>query len=158
MIYEVRKIEYKPKAGVSFYILLVLQVLTTVTLVLLAIFMGSALFTWIVAILAAFFTGIFFLYFFLALKDTRYIIADTYLFIKTGLYELELPFDRIVSISHGVRSMLMQPALSFTRVEIKYKTLQGMTDIVHISPVNEDEFIKLLESKVDSINSGANTD
>jgi len=76
------------------------------------------------------------------------VIADDNLAIITGRNEIIIPYDKIIGISHGVKSMLMQPALSFIRLEIKYITPQGNTDFVHISPVNESKFVNLLEDRI----------
>jgi len=125
---------FKTKIGITFYILLSLQIVMTVVLIIFVIFLGSVWSTWLFAILAVLFAGVFFLYFILAISDTLYSIADDHLFIKTGWYELEIPFNNIVEISNGL--------------EIKYKTPHGYVDSVRISPVNENEFIALLESKI----------
>ena len=142
---------FKTKIGVTFYILLFMQVIMTITLIFLALFLGPVWSTWLVAVIAFMSTGTFFLYFLFAIADTRYTIADEHLFIKTGWYELVIPYTDIIQISSGVKSMLMQPALSFTRLEIKYKTPNGMTDIVHISPIDENAFLIQLKNKVEEL-------
>jgi len=83
------------------------------------------------------------------IKNTFYRLDDDSLFINTGRLNVEIPYTNIISLTCGVKSMLMQPALAFNnRLEIKYKTTGGMTDIVHLSPVNEDEFLSLLKSRI----------
>jgi len=142
---------FKTKVGITFYALLILLVIMTTALILFVIFLGSVWFTWLVAVIAFMSTGTFFLYFLFAIADTRYTIADEHLFIKTGWYELVIQYTDIIQISSGVKSMLMQPALSFTRLEIKYKTPNGMTDIVHISPIDENAFLIQLKNKVEEL-------
>jgi len=81
--------------------------------------------------------------------NTFYKLDDECLFIKTGRIIIEIPYTSIVSLTCGVTSMIMEPALTFkNRIEIKYKTKGGITEIVHVSPLNEDEFIRILNSKI----------
>jgi len=139
---------FKSKVGVTFYIVLLLQVVMTVAFIVLAIVLGPVWTTWIFAIAAVFCAAVFFLFCIPAVKDTAYTITDDYLLVKTGWYELELPYTDIIEITPNITSIIMEPALSFKRVEIKYKTPRGMREIVHVSPVNEKEFVLLLESQV----------
>jgi len=139
---------FKTKIGITFYILLSLQIVMTIVLITFVIFLGSVWYTWLFAILAVIFAGVFFLYFIIAISDTLYSIADDHLFIKTGWYELEIPFNSIVEVSSGVKNKRMKPSLSFARLKIMYKTPHGYVESVRISPVNENEFIALLESKI----------
>jgi len=142
---------FKTRVGFTFYALLIFQIIMTIAFIILVIFMGSVSSTWIVAVITTLSAGVFFFYFLLAIADTRYTVADEHLIIKTGWYELIIPYADIINVSGGVRSILMQPALSFIRLEIKYKTPHGMTDIVHISPVDENEFLVQLKNKVEKL-------
>jgi len=139
---------FKTKIGITFYILLSLQIVMTIVLITFVIFFGSVWSTWLFAILAVVFAGVFFLYFILAISDTLYSIADDHLFIKTGWYELEIPFSSIVEVSSSVKSTQARSSSSFAKLEIKYKTPHGYMESVRISPINEKEFVTLLKSKV----------
>ena len=139
---------YKSKVGISFWVMFVVVVVMTLALIALAVYVDSVWATWLNAVIAAGMAASVFFFFALPIKNTYYAITEADLFIKTGRYELRIPFGSITDISNGVKSMYMQPALSFIRVEIKYTTPGGMKDFVHISPVNEKEFVALLKSRV----------
>ena len=138
----------KSKIGILYWITLIFASVITIALAILAIYLKPVWSSWLVALIAAGFAASTVFYLIPRLKDTVYEISEFDLLVKTGRNELRIPFNSIVEISLGVKSMHMQPALSFNRVEVKYKTLKGVTDIVHISPENESEFLGLLKSKV----------
>jgi len=138
----------KSKIGISYWITLTFVSVITIALAILAIYLESVWSSWLVALIAAGFAATAVFYLIPRLKDTVYEISESDLLVKTGRNDLRIPFSNIVEISLGVKSMYIQPALSFNRVEVKYKTLKGITDIVHISPENESEFISLLRSRV----------
>ena len=139
---------YKTRVGVSFWVMFAIVGVMTVGLIILAVYVEPAWSTWLVAVIAAGMAASLFFFFALPIKNTYYEITEVDLLIKTGRHELRIPYGSITDISSGVKSMYMQPTLSFVRVEIKYKTPRGMTDFVHISPVNEKEFVALLKSRV----------
>jgi len=136
--------KFKTKIGTVFGVTFILFCVMTISLVVFAFI----LFSWLLAVVALAFTLFIVLFFIPALRNTYYQVTDDNLAIITGRNEIIIPYDKIIGISCGVKSMLMQPALSFIRIEIKYKTPQGNTDFVHISPANESEFVNLLEGRV----------
>ena len=136
--------KFKSKIGTVFGITFIVFSVMTISSAVFAF----VLFSWLLAFIAVAFTLFLILFFIPVFRNTFYQITDDNLAIKTGRHEIIIPYANILSISRGVKSMLMQPALSFARLEIKYKTPQGNTDFVHISPVNESEFLTLLESRI----------
>ena len=135
---------FKAKIGTTFLATVVLWSLLSIMFVILSISMSSIL----LAIIAGLFL-LAYLYFVPTLKTkTIYEITDDFLLVKSGKYELKIPYDSIQGVSH-IKSMLMAPSTSsFVRIEVKYKNEKGATDFVHISPVERNDFIRLLESKV----------
>jgi len=136
---------YKSKIGLSLWVMVAILSVTIAALILLVIFLELYSWAaWLCAIIAVGLAAVMIFHLLPRVKDTYYVISDIDLLIKTGRHEIRIPFSNIIDISRGVKSMDMQPALSFIRVEIKYRTPGGMTDVVHVSPVNEDEFVNML--------------
>ena len=136
---------FKCKVGISYYVTLVMWAIMTAGMVALAIFVYTWS-SWLVTALAVVFAAIF-VYLLLLLRGTCYEITDDNLLIKTGRHKLEIPISKILAVKQGVKSTLMQPTLSFQRIDIRYETPNGTTDIVQISPAKETEFISMLENK-----------
>ena len=140
---------YKTRVGVSFYIMLIIIVASILFLSSL-VFLSDLLWVKVLnGIISVFLTAVLVFHIIPMITKTLYRFGDDCLFIKAGRLNVEIPYTNIISLTCGVKSMLMQPALTFiNRLEIRYKTKGGMTDIVHISPVNEDAFVSLLESRI----------
>jgi len=140
---------FKTRVGITFYIMLIFTfsaMVFLVSVVFLAEYIWiKVLFGVIGGILAA----VIIFHMIPMITNTYYKLDDDKLLIKTGRKKIEIPYTSIISYKSGVKSMLMQPALSFNnRMEIKYKASGGITDILHISPVKRVEFEKLLESRI----------
>jgi len=140
---------FKTRVGVTFYITLIF--ILAVMLFFISMLLISDL-LWIKILsgsICVFLAAVVQFHIFPMIKNTFYRLDDDSLFINAGRLNVEIPYTNIISLTCGVKSMLMQPALVFNnRLEIKYKTNGGMTDIVHLSPVNEDEFVSLLKSRI----------
>jgi len=135
---------FKSKIGVAFTISFIVWCILTVGLIVISFVMGNI---WLAIV-----TGLFLLFFFYFIKLMRtkafYELAESYLFIKSGRYEQKIAYSDIIGVSR-IKSMLMVPTTSsFMRLQIKHRNQSGMEDFVHLSLVNENEFISLLESKL----------
>ena len=143
---------FKTRVGVTFYIMLIFIIavlLFLVSMMLISDLLWVKILSGSICVLLA---AVVQFHIFPMIKNTFYRFDDDSLFIKTGRFNVEILYTDIVSFTCGVKSMLMQPTLTFNnRLEIKYKTKGGMTDIVHISPVNEDAFVNILKSRVQKI-------
>jgi len=135
---------YKEKIGTTFLASFFVWSALTVAFLVLSIAMANI---WLAVSTATFLLA--YIYFIPTLKTkTFYELDDDCLFIKSGKYELKIPYSNITEVSQ-IKSMLMMPTTSsFNRLEIKYTNQKGKTDFVHISPINKNEFITLLESKI----------
>jgi hypothetical protein len=135
---------FKEKIGTTFMISIIFWSVLTVTFVALSIIMSNV---WLAIVAGALSLACF--YFIPTIKTkTVYEITDDYLFIKSGKHEQRIPYGNITDISR-IKSALMVPTTSsFIRLEIKFKNQNGTSDFAHISPINEDAFVSLLESKM----------
>jgi len=140
---------YRTRVGVSFYVMLIFIVVTILFLISM-ILMSDLIWVKILnGVICVPLAAVLVFHIIPMTKNTFYRFDDDCLYIKTGRLNIEIPYTDIISFTCGVKSMLMQPTLTFNnRLEIKYKTKGGMTDSVHISPVNEDAFVSVLKSKV----------
>ena len=140
---------YRTRVGVSFYvmfIIIVVSMLFLIIMILLSELIWVKILNGVICIPLA---AVLVFHIIPMTKNTFYRFDDDCLFIKTGRFNIMIPYTSIVSFTCGVKSMLMQPTLTFkNRLEIKYKTKGRMTDIVHISPVKEEEFVSILKSRV----------
>jgi c-di-AMP phosphodiesterase-like protein len=135
---------FKSKAGVTFTISFIVWCIFTVGLIVVSFVVGNV---WL-AIVAGLFLLFFFYFMKLMRTKTFYEFAESYLFIKSGRYEQKIAYSDIIGVSR-IKSMLMVPTTSsFMRLQIKHRNQSGMEDLVHLSPINENEFISLLESKL----------
>ncbi|MBU9728381.1 PH domain-containing protein [Diplocloster modestus] len=75
--------------------------------------------------------------------NTRYIIKDKTLVIKSGFYKNDISCDKIIEITPG-KSFQREPALSSSRLYVKYRDGQ-LIKTVGISPKNKEDFIKSLQ-------------
>ena len=139
---------YKTRVGIAFYISLIFILITI-------LFIGSLIFlselVWakvVCGLICALLAAVLVFHIIPMITNTFYRLDEDGLFIKTGRTNVVILYANIIDITCGVKSMLMQPALAFNnRLEIKYKTSGGMTDIVHLSPVGEDAFVSLIKNK-----------
>jgi len=140
---------FKTRVGVTFYIMLIFIIavlLFLVSMMLISDLLWVKILSGSICVLLA---AVVQFHIFPMIKNTFYRLDNENLFIKAGRLNVEIPYTNIIGITCGVKSMLMQPALAFiNRLEIKYKTKGGMTDILHLSPVNEEEFVSLLKSRI----------
>ena len=148
---------YKTRVGITFYIMLIFiiaSILFVGSLVFLSEFIWAKVLCGVISALLA---VVVIFHMIPMITKTFYRLDDDYLFIKAGRLIVEIPYTNIIGLTCGINSMLMQPALAFNnRLEIKYKTKGGMTDIVHLSPVNEEDFVSMLERKYKSNESKSN--
>jgi len=144
-----RDMVFKTKVGITFYIILIF-IFATILFIASLVFLSDSIWAkWLCGSISLLLAAVFAFHLIPMITNTYYRFDDEGLFINAGRLKVTIPYANVISFSCGVKSMLMQPALSFkNRLEIKYKTKGGMTDIVHISPVNEEEFVKLLNSKI----------
>lgn len=70
---------------------------------------------------------------------TYYVLDDSHLVIKYGPFKKVIPLNTIKSVKKTMNPW-SSPALSLKRLEIMY----GQYDIVLISPIDRDEFMKIL--------------
>ena len=78
--------------------------------------------------------------------NTHYTFTDKFLIVKCGLSKpLGIPYKSIISIQK-TKSPLASMALSLDRLEIKFRKGR-IADIVYISPINQDEFLRQLDSR-----------
>lgn len=73
---------------------------------------------------------------------TYYVVQEKHLVIRSGPIKKRIPFEAITKV-HPVKSVMSSAALSASRLEILYNRY----DIVHISPQNQDELIRLLRER-----------
>ena len=140
---------YRTRVGVTFYVFMSIIVASILLLASLVFLSDIFLVKILNGIVFIFLVVILVFHMIPMVKNTFYRLDDDNLVINAGRASVEIPYTSIISFTCGVKSMLMQPALTFkNRLEIKYKTEGGMTDIVHLSPVNEDAFVALLKSKI----------
>lgn len=78
--------------------------------------------------------------------NTKYILETDRLVIHCGVYKNEIAFHDILEV-YQKKSFGRYPALSEKMVFIKYKDC-GMTNLVGISPKNQDEFIQQIQKNV----------
>lgn len=140
---------FKSRIGVVYYIVLAVCIAIIAGLIVLAFNVGYAWAAWLVGGIAVIFALLLIFYLIPGLKDTVYELKDDHLLIKSGRHKLQIPYSSIVSVSRGVKSIAQAPAVSFVRLEIKYKLQTGAIGTAHISPVNESDFVNLLESKTE---------
>ena len=140
---------FKSKVGISFSVVFVLWCVSTIVLAYFAIdlkvtslFIITAI--WLTVLI------LFFVRTMIIIKTkTFFEIADSDLIITSGRHEIKIPYTKIVSVSQGVKSLQMEAfTTSFLRVEVKYENQNGISDRVHIAPHSENEFVKLLRSKI----------
>ncbi|WEG18951.1 PH domain-containing protein [Alkalihalophilus pseudofirmus] len=81
--------------------------------------------------------------------NTRYIITHRTLKIISGISHNSIDIEDINSISH-TKNILIAPALSIERIEIKYKQYET----VYISPKHTDNFMQELLKRKPSIKVG----
>ncbi|OLS38285.1 hypothetical protein BTR22_07305 [Alkalihalophilus pseudofirmus] len=81
--------------------------------------------------------------------NTRYIITHRTLKIISGISHNSIDIEDINSISH-TKNILIAPALSIERIEIKYKQYET----VYISPKHTDNFMQELLKRNPSIKVG----
>jgi len=138
--------EFSSKKGITFCVVFVLWCAMTAALIVITIVAFNA----ILAIVSGLWVLALFLYFIPAItRKTMLEFKDDHLFIKSGKHEQKIPYSRITGVSRGVKSMLMETfTSSFKRVEIKFTSKSGATETTHISPKNESEFVRLLDSKI----------
>jgi uncharacterized membrane protein YdbT with pleckstrin-like domain len=77
---------------------------------------------------------------------TYYELRDEYLYCRSGPFFEKIPYDRIKSI-RPCRNMLSSMALSLNRLEIRQHGRGYITGTTLISPVNPEEFMKLLKER-----------
>ena len=135
---------FKSKIGATFTISFIVWCILTVGFIILSFAMGNV---WLYIIAGLF--ALFSFYFVKVMRTkTLYEFAESYLFIKSGQYEQKIAYSNITGVSR-IKNMLMVPTTSsFMRLQIKHKNQQGMEDFTHVSPLGENEFINLLESKL----------
>ena len=143
------KMKFKSKNGVSLYIMLVFCALLMAGSIVPIFFLSQIWLIVTFALIAVFIALTLVVFLIPGLTDTYYEFADDHLLVKSGrFYKQEVPYSRITKVTREVKSLLQQPAGSFVRVEIMYKLQSGASDVVHVSPVNEDEFVNLLEARI----------
>jgi Na+/melibiose symporter-like transporter len=135
---------FKEKIGTTFIVSFVLWSILTLSFVVLSIVMQNV---WL-AIVAGVLSFACFHFIPTIKTKTVYEITDDYLYIKSGKHELKIPYSSIMGVSQIKSALMVSTTSSFVRLEIKYKNQNGSTDFTHISPVNKDEFINLLESRL----------
>jgi len=143
---------FKPKIGATFFIAFVFWCVTTVLFVSLALAMRN---DWIF-VCAVIWLIVLVLYFIPTMititTKTFFEFTDDFLLLITGRHEQKIPYKDIISVSQGTKSMLMESfTTSFLRIEIKFKNQNETTELVDVSPMNEDEFIDLLNSYIENI-------
>ena len=78
--------------------------------------------------------------------NTSYRLTETSLVIKSGLFApIKIPYRKIISITKA-SSPLISLALSANCLKIKFRRSKR-ANFVYISPVNQDEFIRQLNSR-----------
>ncbi|MGD6967941.1 PH domain-containing protein [Rossellomorea vietnamensis] len=77
---------------------------------------------------------------------TYYLVVENTLIIKFGPFKKIIPLDTIKSV-RKTTNPLSSPALSLKRLEIVY----GYYESVLISPIDRDEFIKILYTRCKNI-------
>jgi len=143
---------FRSKLGTAYYIMVLVGVLITGILIVAAILATTTWPTVLLAVLAGL-LAVFLGYYLIPMyMNTYYELTEESLFIRSGWYKQTIPYTAMIGIKRDVKSLLQAPAISFIRLEIRYKLQSGAVDIAHISPVNEEEFIRLLESKISSKN------
>ena len=135
---------FKSKTGTTFIITFIVWCILTVGFILLSIVMGNV---WL-AIVAGVFLPFFFYFIKLMRTKTFYELAESYLLIKSGQYEQKIAYSDITSVSRIKSILMVSTTSSFMRLQIKYRNQQGMEDFVHVSPTSENDFVRLLESKI----------
>jgi len=140
---------FKTRVGITFYITLIF-ILVMILFIASLVFLSDSIWAkWLCGSISLLLAAVFVFHLIPMITNTYYRLDDEGLFINAGRLKVTIPYTNVISFSGSVKSMLMQPALTFNnRLEIRYKTKGGMTDSVHLSPVNEDEFVKLLKSKI----------
>lgn len=78
---------------------------------------------------------------------TYYELRDDYLYCRSGPFVEKIPYERIKSVKPS-RNMLASMALSIQRIEIRQHGKGYITGTTYISPVNRDEFMAELISRV----------
>lgn len=77
------------------------------------------------------------------LINTKYVLQDKSLMIRSGFYKKYISYNSIIEITQK-SSMEREPALSKKRIYIKYKD-GPETKMVGISPKNKDVFLKAID-------------
>lgn len=139
--------KYKSEIGFSFYFIAIL-IGTIIILSLVAILKDSfsisetifLLFAYILVMLAYFFSIVY------PLINTKYIVQDEKIIIKSGFYKKTILCNQIVEIVEK-KSFNREPALSTRRLYIKYSDGQGKYWI-GISPRNKADFIKNINATI----------
>lgn len=72
--------------------------------------------------------------------NVYYILHDEHLFIRNGPFKIIVPYTSITRVT-PTRSVLASAATSTRRIEI----MHGKYDLIHVSPLNEDEFLQELK-------------
>ena len=78
--------------------------------------------------------------------STYYVIEEKHLVIKYGPFRKTVPLHSITSV-RKTTNPLSSPALSLKRLEIQY----GQYNTVQISPIDRDEFLRILAEKCPQI-------
>lgn len=78
--------------------------------------------------------------------NTYYEFKDDYLYCRSGIFVERIKYKDIKSVKKS-KNMLSSMALSRDRIEIKTSD-NIFTGLTYISPVNQDEFLEILNKKI----------
>lgn len=135
--------EYKSKIDAPFYfIAVIIAIFIIITIVL--VFDSLTSITEIVILIIAYIAAGIASYFSIIypMLNTRYVIQDKTLTIKSGFYQKSIRYDEIIEITQK-KSSGREPALSRDCIYIKYKDRQQL-NLVGISPKNTEDFMNHL--------------